>query len=100
MADRYLAPTGNQTIADLMKTANMYSEGWLGLGLLIIIFAVTFFALRGYDVRKSFATSCLITSISAILLRVIGIVNDLVFWVCLILAIIGFLSIFNSDRGV
>lgn len=95
---RYLEPINNLTQVDLFQTANMYADGLLGIGLLIAIFSLIFFTMRGYDPAKSFASASFVTGIVAIMFRVMNVVSDMVMWLCLVLMIIGIAVVYFSDR--
>lgn len=93
----FVVPTGNNTISALMLTANSYAEGMFGLGILIAIFIISFFALKTFDTERAFAASSFFTMIVAILLRLLGIIAGYVMWLAIIIGILGFATIYITQ---
>jgi len=88
MTDRFLAPTGNQTIQDFLLTTNMYAEGYLGIAIILIVWSLIFFSLKSFSTDKAAASASFITAILAVFLGILGILPDLFMWLCLILGLI------------
>lgn len=83
----FVEPIDNSTITDLFVTANAYSENWLGISLLMIIFFILLIRMREFPLEKSFAAASFITMILAIFLRLLGLVNDLIMGASIILLV-------------
>ena len=92
-------PNGtNQTFVDLMLTANSFSDGWLGLGMLIAIFSLFFFPLIGFSPLRAFATSSFITAIISFLFAAMGLISVLELTIVIIIFSLGIAVLFFMER--
>jgi len=62
-----------------VQGVNQLSGGYFGVLILLGIFAIFFFGLKYYDSKKAFSTSLFITAVLGMMLRWIGVINDLMF---------------------
>lgn len=69
-------------------------ECWFGVAILIMLYVVVIVSLKQFDISEGMATAGFITSISAILLRVLGLVSSGVVIAFVMLAIIGVVYLF------
>jgi len=77
------------------------SGGVLGLLILIIIGASLFGIMKAFSFDKSLSVSLFITSILGIFLRIMGLINDGVLTVCIVLFVISLFLLFQkSDRSI
>jgi len=80
---------GTTDLATFINSVSQTTLGgnFIGLIVLIIVFCVFFLALKqkGYFTSACFATACWMVSLSALLLRPIGMINDYTWWVSLAL---------------
>jgi hypothetical protein len=74
---------------------------WIGLFILIIIFSVFFFAVKGkgYPTAQSFAVSCWMCSIAAILLKGMDLLNDFQWYGALMLTPIAIFVLWIATSG-
>jgi len=65
----------NNTI-DFLNLVNVYTDGFLGTGILIIIGFVAFFSTKAYSTDRAFGFAAFMTLLSAILLRFLDMISD------------------------
>ena len=94
----FVEPLNNATITDLMVTANNYSEGWFGIGTLISIFVISFFALKVFATDKAFSAAAFLTAISAIFFRIMGLVDGLTMCIFILFAGAGFIYLYTAEK--
>ena len=93
------ASAGNVTTLDgLMRYSSMVSGGLFGLVLLIVIFSISFFAMRNAMGQfpgtnaKIFVASAFVTMVFSVMLFMIGVVNDVAMYTCVIATAVGMLA--------
>lgn len=70
---------GNMTsVMGLLNFSNTLVEGFLGTGILIAIAVISFLVTKAFSTEKSFAFSGFLTLLSAILLRFMSLISDIV----------------------
>lgn len=85
----YPIPDNLTTIIDLGTYSNQVTEGIFGTGFLLVLFVVMFLRFHGFrETKASLLGSSMITFIVAVFFRMLGWVNDLTLYVCVILVII------------
>ena len=90
-------------IVDFMVYTNTLIDGWLGPGMLIMIFFVSFLATKGFTSDRAFGFASFMTLIAAIFLRFLELVNDIALYtagVIFIAAIIFLQSSRSAEVGV
>lgn len=88
--------TGNPL--GLFQTANNLTGNWLGILILIAIYAIAFLSLKYYPTKKAFAGASFIAVIMAIMLRWLSLISDRVLLISVILTIISAIGLlFTSD---
>jgi len=60
-------------VTQLLEVAELFSNGWLGFGIWLLILFGTFFILSSYSTKESFIGASFVSLISAILLSYFGI---------------------------
>ena len=63
-------------LVGIMQSANILSGGMLGIVILLLSFITLFIAFKQYEIRRALASSSFITSIIAIFLRLMNMLND------------------------
>jgi hypothetical protein len=89
MAVPFPYPGDNWTsILDMFNYANDLTGGYLGIGILLVVGLISFIATpkRG-SISASFAFSSFLLLITSILLRIIHLISDTVFYVVVIITI-------------
>ena len=77
-------------MTSLLSYTNTVTEGFWGTTILIVIFFVSFLVQKaGYPSHKAFASSAIMVAIASVFFRVLGLVNNLVLIVSIILAGVG-----------
>lgn len=92
----YNVPTNASQFYKLWDFANEATNNFFGIAILIMIFFVSFFSLKGYETPKAFAFASMITTIMAILLSVMGTVNGLAVLVCIVLTAFSVVYLFKQ----
>ena len=77
--------TSHVTMPDFLNWANLATGNYFGILFLILIFAVTFFALKRFTTGRALMASSFVTLISSIILRAMGLVPA---WILIIFAIL------------
>ncbi len=70
----------NNTIdyGQVLVGINNASGGWLGFGILLTIFVVSFVAFKAYSSAKAFATSMFITFITSLMLTGLNLISPFI----------------------
>jgi hypothetical protein len=74
-------------IVDVAKAANGFTGGLLGILIIVIICLAIYFGLRFENPKNAFVAASFVAAILSILFRIIGLVNDYVPVVCILLVI-------------
>lgn len=61
---------------EFVQYTNTLVNGMLGMGILIIVFMVSFLSAKSYSYERAFGFSSFLTMISAILLRFMNLITD------------------------
>lgn len=86
-------------VVQIGAAINTESAGIFGLGILIASYLIFFFTLLRWGIRPAFATSSFIGATFAILMRLMGWINDPVLYGAFIVAIIAVLVLWFSRDG-
>ncbi|MHA1225340.1 MAG: hypothetical protein ACTSPV_01190 [Candidatus Hodarchaeales archaeon] len=90
-------PPDNMTgIMSFIDYVNSFTDGFLGLGFLIIIFFVSFLSTKTYTYERAFAFASFLTMISALLLRFIGLINNTILSVAVIGLVISIIFLWKE----
>jgi hypothetical protein len=92
----------NMTINDtgifgLINYANNITDGWVIIMILLSSWFILFVVLKRYETEKALPVSTFIISILAIIFRVIGLSNDWVLMLAILVTIFSVLWLFWSD---
>lgn len=87
-----------QGIITFMQATNEMVGGLLGVGMLIMIGFVAFFSTKHYSTDRALGFSLFLTLISAIFLRFLGLINDAILFLVIIL-FIGAVIFLIRERG-
>ncbi|MBA7494362.1 hypothetical protein ES702_04937 [subsurface metagenome] len=89
--------TNSSNVWELTDSVNAMSGGWLGIGILITLTIIIFISMKDYPMKEAFAATMFISTIAALLLRVIGIIGDFVMFIYVILTAIAIITLlFNK----
>lgn len=88
----------NNTL-QLTQAVDEMSGGWLGIGIMITISIILFISLKDYPMKPALAATCFISTILALLLRLIGMLSDFVFFIYVILTAIAVIALIMDQGG-
>ncbi len=102
MAINYSYPNNITGFMDFLNYTNNMTSGFLGIGILIIVFFVSFLSTKSYTYERAFAFASFLTMISALLLRFIGFIDNSVFSISVIILVIAIFFLWKerSAEGV
>jgi hypothetical protein len=88
------------SFVDIAQYANTASEGWFGVGILASLFIIIASAMfmSGRE-KEGLATAAFITTLMAIMLRIINLIPNLVLLITIILFFVMVFFMFTSDRA-
>ena len=90
--------TNSSTVLEFTQnvSTNILGGYYLGWFILIIVFAVFFFAIkgRGYYTSAAFAVACWLVTLCGLLMRRMGLIDDYTWWVTMILTPIALFILF------
>lgn len=89
----FTKPTGVSFIDTLRWIAGLTDTGSgqiLGLSIALLIYGALFLTFKAYDMTRAFVASSFIVSILAVLLGILGLVNDFFIYLGIILFIVSF----------
>lgn len=72
------------------------SGGILGVGILLAVFFGIFLIAKSFSVDRAFVPAALIASFVALFLRILGLINDVIFYLCLIVLIFAIYTLFHA----
>lgn len=72
------------SVIGLMDYANSITNGFLGLGILLVISVISFLVTKNYSSDKAFGFSMFITFLVALLLRFMNLITDAIFYIVII----------------
>ena len=78
-------------IVGTTQAANNLAGGFLGIGILIMTFAILLVAFKNYEGKKALAASSFITTLVAIFLRLLTMIDDTWLFGSFLIAVIFFL---------
>lgn len=83
----------DSSLVGMLQKINSFTDvgqgGVLGIFVLLIIGGSLFFIMRMYGNERAFPVSALVVSLMGLFLRLLGLVGDPVFWICIALLIVG-----------
>jgi hypothetical protein len=77
----------------LTESVNELSAGWLGVAVLITLSVILFISLKDYPMKEAFAATCFISTVLALLLRVLGLISDFVMFIYVIATAIAVIAL-------
>jgi len=70
---------------EILEWTHIVTGYWFGNVIVFAIFMIAFISMANHGTKNSFAAACFITSIIAVLFKVLGIINEWVLFVFLFL---------------
>lgn len=68
--------TDKTTVIGTIQGVNEIASGMLGIIFLLLFFIIMFVLFKNYEFKRALAGSTFLTSVVAMLMRVIGLIND------------------------
>lgn len=90
--------TASNNLYDLMMAVNTMSDGLFGLIFLVCSGIVLMAAMKNYPFRSSFPVACFVTSILAVLFRLLGLISDKIVICAIVLTGISVVMLFTKDE--
>jgi hypothetical protein len=109
MVDLVIAPPANGTdsFLDLLHYVNTTTSiggqgGIFGIGIILATFFGVFLLTKAFSFDRSFVTASFITAFIALFLRILNLINDIIFYIMIIIFVISIFFIISarSDEGV
>lgn len=83
----------DSSLVGMFQKINSFTDvgqgGMLGIFILMVVGGVLFMMMKAFGSEKSLAVSMFITSIIGLFLRIMNLIGDFVFYVCIILFVLG-----------
>ena len=77
-------------VGSLFQYANYATESWFGLGLIFMIFIISFGASALMNIGRAFASASFITLIFSVYFARIGLINSTIPFILAVMTIVGF----------
>lgn len=93
------APYPNPNVTgyvELLQYTNTVTNNLFGLGLLLMIFIVSFLSLKIYTTERAFATASFITAMSSYFLAILGLIATIIVVVPTIMALISIIILIKE----
>ena len=82
----------DSTLIGMLQKINSFTDvgfgGILGIFILLVVGGVLYLMMKGYGNEKSLSVTMFITSIIGLFLRLMGLISDYVFYICVILFVV------------
>jgi len=73
--------------------------GILGIFILIIVAGTLFLMMKTYGFERALSVTMIITSVIGLLLKVIGLISNFIFYICIVLLVVGIIFlIIDSEK--
>jgi len=92
----------DSSLVGMLQKINSFTDvgqgGILGIFILLVVGGVLYLMMKGYGNEKSLSVTMFITSILGLFLRLMGLISDYVFYICVILFVVGIIFLLK-DAG-
>ena len=90
----------DSSLVGLIQKINSFTDvgqgGVLGIFILLIVGGILFMMMKNYGNERALAVTMFVTSFVGMLLRLIGLIGDNVFYICLILFVLGLILLIKE----
>jgi len=90
----------DSSLVGLIQKINSFTDvgqgGVLGIFILLIVGGILFMMMKNYGNERALAVTMFVTSLVGMLLRLIGLIGDNVFYICLILFVLGLILLIKE----
>lgn len=91
----------DSTLVGLLQKINSFTDvgqgGSLGILIILVVSASLYFIMRPYGNERAMPVAMLVASIIGLFLRIMQLVGDVVFWICISLLIVSVLLLFKEQ---
>jgi len=91
----------DSSLIGLLHKINRFTDvgfgGVFGIFILLVVGGVLFLMMRTYGNERAFPVAMLVVGIIGLFLRIIALVGDNVFWICIALLIVSVLLLFKEQ---
>jgi len=90
----------DSSLVGLIQKINSFTDvgqgGVLGIFILLVVGGILFMMMKNYGNERALAVTMFVTSFVGMLLRLIGLIGDNVFYICLILFVLGLILLIKE----
>ena len=90
----------DSSLVGLIQKINSFTDvgqgGVLGIFILLVVGGILFMMMKNYGNERALAVTMFVTSLVGMLLRLIGLIGDNVFYICLILFVLGLILLIKE----
>jgi hypothetical protein len=72
--------------------------GILGIFILLVVGGVMFMMMKAYGNEKALSVTMLVTSLIGLFLRILGLIADYVFYICIVLFVVGIIFMMKDSE--
>ena len=91
----------DSTLIGMLQKINSFTDvgqgGVLGIFILIVVGGGLLLMMRVAGNERAFSVAALVTSIIGVFLRILGLIGDVVFWICIAMFLISVISIIKEQ---
>jgi len=92
----------DSSLVGLIQKINTFTDvgqgGLLGIFILMVVGGALFLMMKGYGSEKALPVTMLVTSLIGLLLRFIGLIGDNVFYICIVLFVVGIIFMIKESE--
>lgn len=91
----------NGTLLEFFNKANSFTDvgygGILGILILLVVGVVLFLMMKSYGLERAFGVTGISIFIIGLFMRIFGLVNDYVLYICIVLLVVGFILLLKDS---
>jgi hypothetical protein len=92
----------DSSLVGMLQKINSFTDvgqgGILGIFILMVVGGVLFMMMKAFGSEKSLAVAMFITSIVGLFLRILNLIGDFVFYICIILFVLGIIFMMKDSE--
>lgn len=91
----------DSTLIGMLQKINSFTDvgqgGVLGIFILIVVGGGLLLMMRSAGNERAFSVAALVTSLIGVFLRILGLIGDAVFWICIAMFLVSIVSIIKEQ---
>lgn len=91
----------DSTLIGMLQKINSFTDvgqgGVLGIFILIVVGGGLLLMMRAAGNERAFSVAAFVTSIIGVFLRILGLIGDAVFWICIAMFLVSIVSIIKEQ---